>query len=110
MKALISPSEAQQRTSKNLPEVPDIPCPLSKCAGRILRETIKADRPLPPFDRSMMDGYAIRADEIDPTDAFTIVAQAPAGSAPVHPAETIGHVPGPGLPVLRRLGTGILYF
>lgn len=29
--------------------------------GRILAETVKADMDLPPFDRSQMDGYAVRA-------------------------------------------------
>lgn len=35
-------------------------CPLNKCAGRNLAEDIVADRPLPPFDRVMMDGYAVK--------------------------------------------------
>ena len=33
--------------------------PLECAHGRILREPIHADRPLPPFDRVMMDGIAI---------------------------------------------------
>lgn len=34
---------------------------LAVAAGRVLRETIRADRDLPPFDRAQVDGYAVRA-------------------------------------------------
>ncbi len=83
MKALISPQEAQALIRQNLPTVPSIDCPLKKCAGRILRQSIEADRPFPPFNRSMMDGYAIRAAEIAKHDRFQIIGQAPAGAPPV---------------------------
>ncbi|GEP94080.1 molybdopterin molybdenumtransferase MoeA [Chitinophaga cymbidii] len=36
--------------------------PLEAAAGRILRETVTADRPFPPFDRVTMDGIAIYFD------------------------------------------------
>src|SRR5205809_5716431 len=35
--------------------------PLAQVLGRILAEDIVADTDLPPFDRSQMDGYAVRA-------------------------------------------------
>ncbi len=35
--------------------------PLEKLSGRILAQTVKADRPYPPFDRATMDGFACRA-------------------------------------------------
>jgi molybdenum cofactor synthesis domain-containing protein len=35
--------------------------PLDECAGRVLAEDIVADTDLPPFDRSQMDGYAVRS-------------------------------------------------
>ncbi len=34
---------------------------LGHAAGRVLRQAVSADRELPPFDRVMMDGYALRA-------------------------------------------------
>ena len=83
MKPLISPAAARQHIDAHLPTIPAITCPLDKCAGRILREAVTADRPLPPFDRSMMDGYAIRAADATHSDTFSIVAQAPAGAPPV---------------------------
>jgi molybdopterin molybdotransferase len=36
------------------------PCPLGDAAGRILREEVRSDRPLPPYDRVAMDGIAVR--------------------------------------------------
>ncbi|MBI4882224.1 MAG: molybdopterin molybdotransferase MoeA [Planctomycetes bacterium] len=37
--------------------------PLSEAAGRILAEDVRADVDLPPFSRSTMDGYALRAED-----------------------------------------------
>lgn len=34
--------------------------PLSDAAGHVLSADVRADRDLPPFDRAMVDGYAIR--------------------------------------------------
>lgn len=39
--------------------------PLEKAAGRVLRETVTADRPFPPFDRVTMDGIAIYFDSYE---------------------------------------------
>ncbi|MGX7677828.1 molybdopterin molybdotransferase MoeA [Jatrophihabitans sp. DSM 45814] len=38
--------------------------PLAEAAGRVLATPVIAARPLPPFDNSAMDGYAVRAAEI----------------------------------------------
>ena len=83
MKALITTDEAQARIDAHLPILPAIHCPISKCAGRVLRESVRADRPLPPFNRSMMDGYAIRAAEASQVEAFRVTGQAAAGTAPI---------------------------
>ncbi|MGZ0655185.1 molybdopterin molybdotransferase MoeA [Coraliomargarita sp. W4R53] len=80
MRELITPQQAQEAILKVIPNLPATSCPISQCAGRILRERITADRPFPPFNRSMMDGYALRASEIDANGIFEIVTQAPAGA------------------------------
>lgn len=36
-------------------------CPLVHAHGRVLRDDVKADRDMPPYDRVTMDGYAVRA-------------------------------------------------
>src|SRR5688572_24879782 len=37
---------------------------LPKAVGRVLAEDIRADSDLPPFNRSQMDGFALRAKDI----------------------------------------------
>jgi molybdopterin molybdotransferase len=37
---------------------------LENSIGRVLAESIKADMDLPPFDRSQMDGFAVKSDDV----------------------------------------------
>jgi molybdopterin molybdotransferase len=55
--------------------------PLSRAGGRVLRKALKTDRPLPPFHRSVMDGYAVRAADLasGPRE-LSVVAEIPAGT------------------------------
>jgi len=80
MKALIQTEAAIEQILRHLPLIGSITCPLTACPGRILRGTIHADRPFPPFHRAMLDGFALRAAETGTSEPFTITAQAPAGS------------------------------
>ena len=43
--------------------------PLHQAAGRVLGETVEADRDCPPFNRSTRDGYAVQADDVANTPA-----------------------------------------
>jgi molybdopterin molybdotransferase len=54
--------------------------PLEKVSGRLLRQEIKADRDFPPFDRVMMDGFAMRAADFAAGRDFVLSGCAPAGS------------------------------
>ncbi len=47
--------------------LPPTPVPLAQALGRVLREPLHAPEDLPPFDRSAMDGYAVRSDEASRT-------------------------------------------
>src|SRR5712691_1313224 len=40
---------------------------LTNALGRYLAEDVIADTDLPPFDRSQMDGYAVRANDVQAT-------------------------------------------
>lgn len=80
MKPLIQPQQAREQIDQYLAPLPTVDSPLDQCAGRVLREDLIADRPLPPFDRAMMDGYALRAADINQVDVFKVSAQAAAGS------------------------------
>jgi len=54
---------------------------LSDAMGRILAEDIIADTDLPPFDRAQMDGYAVRAADVEHTPAhLRIVGESAAGA------------------------------
>jgi molybdopterin molybdotransferase len=57
------------------------PCALSDARGRILAEHIVADSDLPPFNRSQMDGYAVRAaDVVNPPAQLKVVGESAAGA------------------------------
>lgn len=58
---LPSPAEAAALIARHLPPSSTEDCPLTAAAGRILRQTVTADRPLPPYDRVTMDGYAVNS-------------------------------------------------
>lgn len=51
---------------------------LENCTGRILAENISADRDIPPFDRSAVDGYAIMKEDAGKT--LRLLEVLPAGS------------------------------
>ncbi|HNW82394.1 MAG TPA: molybdopterin molybdotransferase MoeA [bacterium] len=62
---VISFREAFEKVSLNIPpfEGTEI-ITLDRSCGRILAENIHADRDIPPFNRSAVDGFAIRAEDI----------------------------------------------
>jgi molybdopterin molybdotransferase len=59
---------------------------LREAAGRVLVEDIIAPVDVPPFDNSAVDGYAVRADDLDPERErrLTIVDRAAAGHGATH--------------------------
>lgn len=64
---------------------------LDEAAGRVLREAVCTDRPFPPFDRVMMDGFALRANDWRMgIPQFQVMGSAPAGQA----ARQLSPVPG----------------
>jgi len=84
MQALISVTEASTIIHKCLPGTTTETVNLSDAQGRYLREPIISDRPLPPFDRVMMDGIAIRHSVWDLGKRnFPIAATQAAGAPPV---------------------------
>jgi molybdopterin molybdotransferase len=62
---------------------------LSDALDRVLAEDIIADCDLPPFDRSQMDGYAVRAQDVSTTPArLRIVGESAAGRGWHHEMKT----------------------
>ncbi len=77
---MLSYREALDLLLSSLPLLPTEYCRLDEAAGRVLREKIVADRDFPPFDRVMMDGFALRyADWQAGQRFFRVTHSAPAG-------------------------------
>jgi molybdopterin molybdotransferase len=56
---------------------------LEDAPGRVLAEEVRCDRDLPPFDRSAMDGYALRAEDVHSAPvALDVIGEVPAGTWP----------------------------
>ena len=68
---LKSLDEAMAEIRSHSRPLPAVRTPLAEALGRVLRETVCAPEDLPPVDRSMRDGYAIRADDASKT--FSVV-------------------------------------
>ena len=43
--------------------LPEEPVPLDACVGRVLTQDVRAEVDVPGFDRSAMDGYAVRGED-----------------------------------------------
>ncbi len=56
---MLTTAQALDAILAAMPELPAEPASLPDSAGRILRQTVVAERDQPPFDRVMMDGIAI---------------------------------------------------
>ena len=70
---------------------------LNDCAGRMLAEDVVADRDYPPFDRSMRDGFAVRAADIP--GRFGEVRAGEVFSGEVGPGEAVEIMTGAPVPV-----------
>jgi molybdopterin molybdotransferase len=77
---MLSIPEARALIAQTVHVLPPLRVPLAQAHGRTLRESLTADEDIPAFDRSAMDGYAIRAD--DPATEFRVVCEIPAGTVP----------------------------
>lgn len=60
MSQLIVPAEALAHVLEAASPLNPVHLPLLETLGRVIAEDIAADRDYPPFDRAMMDGYAVR--------------------------------------------------
>lgn len=57
---MLTPAEAERLVLENIALLHREDAPLLSAHRRVLRAELRADRDLPPFDRVMMDGYALR--------------------------------------------------
>jgi molybdopterin molybdotransferase len=60
---MISVDRALEIVLEHTPVLPAEGVPLTQALGRVLAEDVATDRDFPPFDRSAMDGFAVRAED-----------------------------------------------
>lgn len=77
---MITTAEALRAITDSMPAFDSERVALASSAGRVLRQTVTAERDQPPFDRVTMDGIAIRFDSYDTGNrAFAIQGTQHAG-------------------------------
>jgi molybdopterin molybdotransferase len=78
---MISVEEALSRLLEPLEKLPPEQVSIAEGMGRVLAEDVAARRTQPPFAVSAMDGYAVRAEDVERVPAeLRIVAEVPAGA------------------------------
>ena len=77
---MIPISEALKIIKSETSSLPSEMIDLEDSIGRVLAENINADMDLPPFDRSQMDGFAVRSDDVqDAPVKLKIIGESVAG-------------------------------
>ena len=74
--------EALARVLAAVPRLGVERVPLREALGRVLREDVMADRDQPPFDRSAMDGFAVRSDRVRAGVVYAVTGGVAAGGLP----------------------------
>ena len=90
---MIDVDEALAILARSVRPLPATTVGLDLALGRTLAEQIRADRDFPPTDRSAMDGFAVRAEDL-PREGIELelIGEVPAGQAPnvtVRPGSTV---------------------
>src|SRR3989475_12980788 len=105
---LMSGDDALARILAGVPGLPAVDVPLLDALGLVLGEEISADRDVPPFRNSAMDGYAVRGEDVATAPVrLRVVGEVAAGGFP-HRALGQGQAVGVmnGAPPPPRGGTG----
>jgi molybdopterin molybdotransferase len=98
---LLEVGEAWERVAAHAVPLPVERIPLADAAGRVPAEDARSVVDLPPFDRSAMDGYAVRAVDTDPPAPLALAGAIAAGEvadAPLAPGTAVGITTGAALP------------
>ena len=83
---MISIWEARRMALEEVRPLGEVEVPLDEAVGHVLAEDVASDVDLPPFDRSAMDGYAVRAEDVGELPAvLEVLEDVPAGSFPRMP-------------------------
>ncbi len=78
--ALLNYETALGLTLASVPESRYVSVPLEEAAGFVMAADLQADTPLPPFNKSFMDGYALRSEDLGTLPAgLRVIGVQPAG-------------------------------
>lgn len=84
---LLTVAQARERILDRITALDSETVALTAARGRVLAEAVRAERDVPPFANSAMDGYAIRAGDVTKASAFhpvrlRVLGEIRAGVAP----------------------------
>jgi molybdopterin molybdotransferase len=83
---MLSVAEAQQKIREQLRPLPPVASALCQTLGLLLADDIVSDLDMPPYDKALMDGFALRAADLREGRAeLAIVAEVLAGQVPSLP-------------------------
>lgn len=99
---MLTVDEALDRILNEVSPLSPVSVPLHDALGQVLAADVVSDADSPPFDKSMMDGYAVRtADVSEPSAALRVIEELTAGRVaehPVGPGEAIRIMTGAPIP------------
>jgi molybdopterin molybdotransferase len=78
--SLLPVEEALARILAIVPAPVGVDVPIGQAAGRVLIDPVVAHHDQPPFAASAMDGYAVRAEEVEPGKSIPVVGTSQAGA------------------------------
>src|SRR5437660_10647781 len=81
---MLSVTQALEIVLQHAKPLPALTAPLGlEALGLILAEDIASDLDMPPFDKAMMDGFALRSSDLrDGQAELAIIEEIPAGKTP----------------------------
>jgi molybdopterin molybdotransferase len=80
---MLSVTEAQTLVLRQVSPLPPETVALHEALGLVLAEEIASDIDMPPYDKSLMDGYAVRsADLAEGHGTLSVIEEVPAGQTP----------------------------
>jgi molybdopterin molybdotransferase len=92
MRAVLTVAQARERILERIVALDAEMTSLRAARGRVLAEDVRSDRDVPPFAKSAMDGYAVRAIDVQHASAaqpvqLRVLGEIRAGSAPPGPVQ-----------------------
>lgn len=95
---MLDVAEARRLILSHARPLPDEPTPLHAALGRALAEAVRSDLDMPPFDKALMDGYAVRAGDPPVRDVIEEVGAGQVPTRPVGPGQATRIMTGAPLP------------